>query len=220
MKSKTILFFFVLSICSFAQVQQDLGEFNFVEVYDKIPVTLIKSDANSIQINGPKANDVEILTKNKELKIRMKTDDFMRGEDVSIQLFYTELNEIHANEGSFIKAENTISGDKLLLNSKEGAEINLTVDVSHLEIKTNSAGRIITTGTAVSQSVVSNSGGNYDGQKLETSTTEVTVNAGGEAKVFATKTVDAKTRAGGNIHIFGGAEVAQQTLAGGKIHIH
>lgn len=220
MKSLAIFLFSILSTFSFAQNQQDLGEFNFVEVYDKIPVKLVKSDVNSILIEGPKANDVEVITKNNQLKIRMKTDDFLRGEDVRVTLNYKELNEIHANEGSMITAENTISVDQLILNAKEGAEILLTIDVNDLEVKTNTGGRIITNGTADYQKVVSNSGGNYDGQKLETSTTEVTVNAGGEAKVLATKTVDAKTRAGGNIHIFGGAEVAQQTLAGGKIHIH
>jgi|GEM_PF-1734532 len=219
---KPIFSFIFISIFTFlfSQTKQDLGEFDFVEIYDKIPVKLVKSDKNSVEINGPKADDVEIIAKNKQVKIRMKTDDFLKGDDVRVILFYTNLNEIHANEGSQITSDNVISAENLLLNAKEGALINLSVEANSLEIKTNSGGKIAVSGSAESQSVVSNSGGNYDGQQLKTIKTEVTVNAGGEARVYATGKVDAKTRAGGNIHIFGGAEVAQQTLAGGKIHIH
>lgn len=205
---------------SFAQKTQDLGEFNFIEVFDKIPVKLIKSDKNSVEIFGSRAGEVELITKNKKLKIRMTTENLLKGDDVSITLSYIELNEIHANEGSLISSDEILNSPNLILNAKEGAEINLAVETQSLEIKTNTGGRIYTDGSAETQSVISNSGGIYDGEKLSSERTEVTVNAGGEAKVFATESVHAKTRAGGNIHIFGGAQVTQQTVAGGKIHIH
>lgn len=187
---------------SFAQDSQDLGDFNFVEIFDKIPVTLVKSDKNYVEISGPKANEVELITKNKKLKIRLTTKNLLQGDDVSVRLYYRELKEIHGNEGSQISSEEPISSPTLLLNAKEGAEIRLTVETSSLEIKTNTGGKIYTTGSTEFQTVVSNSGGIYDGEKLNSEKTEVTVNAGGEAKVHATESVNAKTRAGGNIHIF------------------
>ncbi len=220
MKTLFSFVFALIFIVSFAQNKLDVGEFNKVETYDKLPVKLIQSDEYRIEVTGPKADQVEFINKNKLLKIRMKTEEFLRGDDARVTVFYKNLNEIHANEGSMITSDATVESTKLLLNSKEGAEIDLSINVNSLEIKTNSGGRIITNGTAENQTVVSNSGGNYDGQNLKTTQTTVTVNAGGEAKVNASGTVNAKTRAGGNIHIFGGAEVSQQTLAGGKIHIH
>src|SRR5690606_34124375 len=213
------LFVFVFTF-SFAQNSQNLVDFNFVEVFDKIPVKLVKSDQNSAEISGAKAADVELVSKNNKLKIRMNKENLLKGEEVSVILHYKDLNEIHANEGAQISSDHSISTENLILNSKEGASINLNVAVNQLDIKTNSGGKITTNGTADFQSVVSNSGGNYDGQNLKTSTTEVTVNAGGDAKVFGSETVNDKKRAGGNIYIFGGAEVTQQTIAGGKIHIH
>ena len=219
---KTIFSIILITLfsISFAQKTQDLGEFNFVEVFDKIPVTLVKSDKNSVEISGARASEVELLTKNLQLKIRMTTKNLLKGDEVKVTLYYQELNEIHANEGSQISSEETINSPNLILNSKEGAEINLAVETQSLDIKTNTGGRIYANGSTESQSVVSNSGGIYDGEKLSSERTEVTVNAGGEAKVFATESVNAKTRAGGNIHIFGGAQVTQEKLAGGKVHIH
>lgn len=205
---------------SFAQKNQNLGEFNFLEVFDKIPVKLIKSDKDYIEISGSRASEVELVSKDRQLKIRMSTKNLLKGDDVNVILYYQELNKIHANEGSVITSDTPISASTILLNAKEGAEIRLPIETNSLEIKTNTGGKIYVNGSADFQSVVSNSGGIYDGEKLETAKTEVTVNAGGEAKVFATETVDAKTRAGGNIHIFGGAQVTQQNIAGGKVHVH
>lgn len=220
MKFLFSIFTFTIFSISFAQKTQDLGEFNFLEVFDKIPVTLIHSDKNYIEISGSRANEVELVSKGQQLKIRMSTKNLLKGDDVKITLYYKELQEIHANEGSQISADEMMHSPHLILNSKEGAEINLAIQTQTLDVKTNTGGRIYVNGSATSQSVVSNSGGIYDGEKLTTEQAEVTVNAGGEAKVFATLSVNAKTRAGGNIHIFGGAQVTQQTIAGGKVHIH
>lgn len=220
MKSIFTIFLTTILSFSFAQKTQNLGDFNFVEVFDKIPVKLVKSDKNSIEISGPKSEEVELIAKNNHLKIRLNTKNLLKGDDVNVTLYYQGLNEIHANEGAVVTSETAISASTILLNAKEGAEIRLGIETNSLEIKTNTGGKIYVNGTADFQSVISNSGGIYDGEKLETAKTEVTVNAGGEAKIFATETVDAKTRAGGNIHIFGGAQVSQQTIAGGKIHVH
>ena len=219
---KTLFSIIIISIfsVSFAQKNQDLGEFNFLEVFDKIPVELIQSDKTHIEISGARANEVELVSKDRQLKIRMSTKNLLKGDDVKIKLYYQEINEIHANEGSVITSVTPISASTVLLNAKEGAEIRLPIETQTLDIKTNTGGKIYVNGSATSQSVVSNSGGIYDGEKLTTEQTEVTVNAGGEAKVFATHSVNAKTRAGGNIHIFGGAQVTQQNIAGGKVHIH
>ncbi|SMC84530.1 head GIN domain-containing protein [Moheibacter sediminis] len=219
---KTIFSILIIALfsISFAQKTQNLGEFNFVEVFDKIPVTLVKSDKDYIEISGSRANEVELITKNQQLKIRMNTKNLLKGDEVKVILYYQGLNEIHANEGAYISSENPISASTILLNAKEGAEIRLPIETNSLEIKTNTGGKIYVNGTADFQSVISNSGGIYDGEKLETAKTEVTVNAGGEAKVYATESVNAKTRAGGNIHIFGGAQVTQEKIAGGKVHIH
>jgi hypothetical protein len=46
----------------------------------------------------------------------------------------------------------------------------------------------------------------------------VTVNAGGEAEIYATDFVDAKTRAGGSILIYGKTkQINEKRVAGGSI---
>lgn len=220
MKSIFSLILFGFFVTTFAQIKLEVGEFNQLETYDKLNVKLVQSDNQYIEVTGTKAENVEFVNKNKVLKIRMNTKEFLKGEDIRVTVFYKDLKAIFANEASFVTSDETIEAGKLLLNAKEGSFIALEVYVTNLEIKTNTGASIETTGKAGHQTVVSNSGGKYEGESLITSSTDVTVNAGGEAKVHATKTVDAKTRAGGNIHIFGGAEVSQKTIVGGSVHIH
>lgn len=205
-----------------AQVSKDLGSFTAVRVFDQIDVMLIKSSENRIEIKGSRANDVEVVTKNDELKIRMKFSKLLQGEDISVTLYYKgNINKVEASEGARVASNDTFSGTAFELNAKEGAEIKLNLDVKNLDSKANSGGILDITGKADNHDITITSGGIFHGRELITSQTEVSINAGGEAEVNATEYVDAKTRAGGDIDIYGNpGQVDQKTVIGGNIDIH
>lgn len=205
---------------SFSQVKLEVGEFNKLETFDKLNVKLVQSDSQYIEVTGPKAENVEFVNKNKVLKVRMNTKEFLQGETTQVTVYYKDLQSISANEGSYVTSDETIDRNDFLINAKEGSFVALDLEVENLEIKTHTGANIEVSGNAEKQSIVSNSGGKYNGETLISSTTEVTVNAGGEAKVHALNHVEAKTRAGGNIHVYGGAKVSQKTIVGGSVHIH
>lgn len=204
---------------AFSQQRQDTGTFSSLEVYDKIAVNLIPSGENYVEIMGSNTEDVQIINKNRTLKIRMNMSKFLGGDKVSVNVHYTTLNQINASEGSSVTSDQKIENPSLTLNAKEGASIVLETESNMVDVKTNSGGYIKLSGTSNAQSVVSNAGGNYEGKGLKTKTATVTVNAGGEAEVFASNFVNATTRAGGNIYIYGNPKVEQKSLAGGKVHI-
>lgn len=215
----TIFLLGIFSI-SFSQVKLEVGEFNKLETFDKLNVKLVKSDSQYIEVTGPKAENVEFVNKNKVLKVRMNTKEFLQGETTQVTVYYKDLQSISANEGSFVTSDEKIDRNDFLINAKEGSFVALDLEVENLEIKTHTGANIEVSGNAEKQSIVSNSGGKYNGETLISSSTEVTVNAGGEAKVHALNHVEAKTRAGGNIHVYGGAKVSQKTIVGGSVHIH
>lgn len=220
MKNTLIILFLLVFGFSKAQKTQDVGDFTSLEAFDKLSIELIPSDKNQIEITGKNAESVQFVNKNKRLKLRMPTGQFLQGDDTQVKVYYQDLHQIFVNEGAHLTSKSEVSSPSLLLNAKSGGSIRLTVETTSLDIKTNTGGNIVAEGNTDHQGVICNTGGIYDGQNLNSNTTEVTVNAGGEAKVNASKHVDAKTRAGGNIHIFGDAEVKQQKFAGGNIHIH
>ncbi len=217
MKKLTFTFLLITSI-AFSQVERSLGDFTKVTSFDKLDVLLIKSNENRITINGNEAESVETINKNGELKIRMPFSQTMGGSAISVTLYYKNIEAVEANEGSRIASTETFKATIFEIITKEGAEVKINLEVDKLNVKGTSGGIIKVTGTAKNQDLLINSGAVYSAEKLETEQTTITVNAGGEADIYATNLVDAKVRAGGNITIYGKPkQINQKVVAGGTI---
>ena len=221
MKKVLILAFLAASQFIAAQVTKNLGDFNTVRVFDRISITLVKSSENKIVINGSRAGDVEVVTKNSDLKVRMKLSKLLKGENIEATIYYsTPIYTVEASEGSFVASQDTFKGTAFEINAKEGATIKLNLDVAKLKSKANSGGILEITGKATNHDLAITSGGIFKGKELTTTQTTVSVSAGGEAAVYATEFVDAKTNAGGDIDVYGNPkQVNQKTFAGGDIDI-
>lgn len=220
MKLKNVLLvaIAVISQTTFAQVTKVLGDFSSVKVYDKLSVKLIASNENKVIINGEREKEVEVVNNNGELKLRMPFPKLLSGDAISIKLYYKNVDDVMASEGSSVSSEAIFKQTIFNLNAKEGATINLKVDAQKVNVKAVTGGVIELSGAAANQDVVIMSGGVLKSKNLHTSQTTVTVSAGGNAEVNASTLVDAKVKAGGTISIYGKPkQINQQTILGGKI---
>jgi len=216
---KIIYTLLLISSIAFSQTEKKVGDFTKVSSFDKIDVQLIPSNENKVILQGKDADQVELVNKNGELKIRMPFGKLLKGDAISATVYFKKLDAISANEGSRIASKEEISAINFEIICKEGSEIKLlNLQASRLQVRT-SAGSIVTIkGSVKNQDILSNSGGKYDGQDCVTEQTVVTVNAGGMAHVNATDLVDAKTRAGGEIRIYGKPkQINEKKIAGGTI---
>ena len=204
---------------SFAQVERNVGEFNKLKVYDKIPVELVSSLKNLVVIDGVNAEDVQVENNKGELKLKMTGTKLMQGGEATVKVYYKSLYEIQASQGSRIYSDDVLKSQALYLTSNEGSSIKLPIETSKLEVKINSGAEVILTGDTEFQTVIANSGGKYYSKTLNSDTASLTTNAGGVIEARAEKSVDAKTRAGGVIDIYGNpTQRNQKKLAGGKIN--
>ena len=220
MKLKNVLLvsIAVISQSTFAQVTKVLGDFSSVKVYDKLSVKLIASNENKVIISGEREKEVEVVNNNGELKLRMPFPKLLSGDSISIKLYYKNVDDVMASEGSSVSSEAIFKQTIFNLNAKEGATINLKVDAQKVNVKAVTGGVIELSGAAANQDVVIMSGGVLKSKNLHTSQTTVTVSAGGNAEVNASTLVDAKVKAGGTISIYGKPkQINQQTILGGKI---
>ena len=217
----TFLTFITCSIFSFgiAQTEKQVGDFTKVTAFDKIDVNLVAASENKVVLTGVNSKEVELVNKNGELKIRMPLIKILSGYSVSATVYYKKIEAVEANEGSRITSKDTISALNFDVICKEGSEIKLTnLQADRLQIRVSQGSVVTVIGTVKNQDVLSNSGGKYDGQDCKTQQTEVTVNAGGMAYVYATDLVNAKTRAGGEITIYGKPkQIIEKSVAGGTI---
>lgn len=208
-----------ISSLSFAQTEKNVGDFTKVTAFDKIEVTLIAGSENKVVLSGDNSEEVELINKNGELKIRMPFTKMLSGEDISATVYYTNLEAVEANEGSIITSEDEIATINFDVICKEGATINISnLQADRLQVRTSAGSVVTVSGNVKNQDILSNSGGKYNGENCITEQTIVTVNAGGIANVNASNFVDAKTRAGGEILIYGKPkQINQKTIAGGRI---
>ena len=218
MKKLVIIGFVFLSQLTNAQVTRNLGDFDEVKVFDKINVKLIESSENKIVVTGARADEVETVNKNGELKIRMPFPQLLSGEDIMVKLYFKNLESIAVSEGSYVSSEKDFKQTSLDLNAKSGGEINLDIDVDKVIVKANAGGIVTLSGKAKNQDVVITSGGILNAKDLETSQTTISVAAGGKSEIHASTLVDAKVRAGGSIFIYGKPkQINTKVFIGGTI---
>ncbi len=215
---KIVFSLFLISSMAFGQETKNVGDFNKVTSFDRIDVLLVPGAENKVMLDGKEADEVELVNKNGELKIRMPLTKMLDGDNISVTVYFKNLTAVEANEGSRIACGDKIKATAFDIKAKEGSEIKLLLDVAKLTARTANGSKVSLEGKAKNQDVLVNSGGIYEAQKLITEQTTITGNAGGEADVFATELVDAKIRAGGDITIYGKPkQINQKVIAGGSI---
>ncbi len=216
---KKILFLLLIfSQLIFSQIEKEVGDFSKVTSFDKIDVNLIQANENKVVLNGSGSEDVEVINKNGELKIRMPLLKMLTGDNVSATVYFKNIDAVEANEGSRISSYDVLEATSFDIIAKEGAEIKVKLNVSRVVIKLSSGAKVSLSGKATNQDAVLGSGSVLESDKLITDQTIITANSGAEADVFASELVDAKVRAGGNITIYGNPkQINKKIIAGGEI---
>jgi hypothetical protein len=222
MKTLQLAFIALFTTLMVAQnrVEKDIAFFSEIKVFDLIEVELIKSNKNKVLITGANIKDVKVTNEKGSLKIRMNLNARFNGEDTQVKVFYSEVEVLDANEGSKITSANPLQQDNIIIKTQEGGRIEVQLDVKEAEFRAVSGGIITVSGTVNTQEIVINSGGAFNGKKLESKETKVNVTAGGSADVYASEIIDAKVTAGGNVYVYGNPKnVEKKRFAGGKIII-
>lgn len=175
----------------FAQ-EKNVGDFTKVTAFDQIDVMLIPSDENKVSLNGSGSDEVELINKNGELKIRMPLTKMLSGDAISALVYYTQLNAVEANEGARIVSESVVSSEDFDIITRRGSIVELTLDVKNLIVKMNDGSKVSLEEKADSQDVLLNSGSVYKAEKLQTNSTIITANTGAEGSVRVSDLADAK----------------------------
>tara|TARA_B100000949_G_C14282303_1_gene452409 strand:+ start:2207 stop:2887 length:681 start_codon:yes stop_codon:yes gene_type:complete len=202
-----------------ATVTQNLQKFTEVKGFDGISINLIKSNENKAVITGANTDNVAIVNNGGVLKIRMEIIKIFSGYRTYVDLYHSEeLVVIDVNEDARISSDDTYVQEVLELKAQEGGKLEINCEVDQLLIKAVSGGEIFAGGFSNNQDVIINTGGTYKGRTFKTKFTTISVNAGGNAEIFASNYVKANVKAGGEVLVYGDPKTMDEhTLFGGKI---
>lgn len=221
-KIKTTVLLSITLFLSFAlsaqNVEEKLGNFSEVKIFNGLELEIIPSSENRIVIPGHSKNEVKYNIVEDRLEIRLSLDNIWSKNDTRISLYTKDLQTIDANEGSTIVVSKEIKAEELTFRTQEGASIDAQVRARKLNAKAVSGGKIYLVGKAEEQVVEINTGGHYYGKNLHTNRTEVSAGTAGRGEIYATQYVKATAKVGGVVEIFGRpGEVNKKTSLGGKI---
>ena len=213
-----ILFIVCTQLFSQTPITKTLGEFSELKVYDLINVELIKASENKIIISGANSNNINIIQKNSTLKIRMKLKYKFNGAETQVKIYYTGIDVIDANEGSFVFSKDIIKQYEIVLKAQEGSQISVKTETKQLIVKSVTGSTITTTGISENQDIKIRTGGVYKGGSNTVENTDLSIKAGGEADVKTTNVLDIKIFSGGDVHIYGTPkQLKQKKIFGGRI---
>lgn len=213
------LFFAFFSNAQDDKITRELDAFTAIKAFDGISVELIKSTENKVEITGANTHKVAIVNNNGLLKVRMEIDKIFSGYRTFVKVFYSEnLKTIDVNEDARIVSNETIITNVVDLRAQEGGELVLNLQAEQVLVKAVTGGDVILKGFTDNQDIVINTGGTFNGREFKSKFTTVSVNAGGNAAVYATKYVKADVKAGGTVKVYGDPEkVDEKTVFGGKV---
>ncbi|NCG04009.1 MAG: DUF2807 domain-containing protein [Bacteroidetes bacterium] len=217
---RLVFLLLLTSLLSHAQAIR-LGQFDEIKVFDGIRVTVIPSSADSLVVEGKNKDYVSYKNKNGRLYIRMDIKKRLSGFNTTVALFSSSpLEEIDANEGSFVSCQDVLFQQSIVLKAQEGAEIEALLDVQKVSTKTFSGGIVNLKGAAVVQEHRVSAGGVVDASTLDSEQVEVRVKAGGNAAVRATELAQAKVSFGGSVKVYGDPKKLIKKIAvGGNISL-
>ena len=201
-----------------AQNKRDVGSFSRIKVFNAISVELIASDVNRIEIFGNLKDEVETVNKNGTLHIRMALKKSFEGEQVTAKLYYKNLIDIQASEGSKITNSVKITDKLLTLEARHGSEIDLNVDVDKLNIRSVMGGIVTVSGNAKTLSAKLGTGGIMKAKNLVATNADVNVSTGGQSDVNVTDLLEVTIKAGGDVTVYGNPNAIEEKITlGGTI---
>ena len=170
-------------------------------------------------IEGKNKEHVSIKLKNGSLQIRMDVKKMFSGFNTTIALFNSSpIEEIDANQGSFVSSQDVLFQPSIVLKAQEGAEIESILDVQKVITKATSGGIINIKGSAVTQNHKVSAGGVLEASSLESEQVVVKVAAGGRASVKASELAEAKVSFGGSVVVHGKpVKLEKKISVGGRI---
>ena len=204
---------------SFGQIKKDVGTFSSIKVFNGISVELISSDKNLVEITGSQKDQVETINKNGTLHIRMALKKSFEGEAITAKVYYKHIDNIQANEGSFVSNASQIEQKLFSIEARHGSNVKLNLNVDKLNIRAVTGGTVILNGAARTMSANLGTGGILKAKELVAENADVKVSTGGQSDVNVTDLLEVTIKAGGDVNVYGNPQTIEEKITlGGTVN--
>ncbi len=199
-------------------MNKDVGAFSSIKVFNGISVELISSDKNMVEITGSQKDQVETINKNGTLHIRMALKKTFEGEAITARVYYKHIDNIQANEGSYVSNASQIEQKLFSIEARHGSNVKLNLNVDKLNVRSVTGGTVTLTGAARNMSANLGTGGILKAKDLVAENADVKVSTGGQSDVNVTDILEVAIKAGGDVTVYGNPKTIEEKITlGGTV---
>ena len=202
-----------------AQTERKIGDFQKLSVYDGINVELIKSDTNTVEINGKNTAYIVVKNKNGDLKIRLSVERRFSGNRTKVSVFYKNLYSIISHEGANVFSKDTINQADLNLKANSGSRQNMIVKLNTLQATATAGAKINIKGLVKYQELSATTGAEIMVSKVENEEANVVSTTGALIDVSTTKDLNVNSKIGGIINVHTKTDkITEKISVGGAVN--
>ncbi|SDG95878.1 head GIN domain-containing protein [Psychroflexus sediminis] len=196
-------------------------DFSSVKVSTGLFVEIVtNSEENKIEVKGSERDEVSIEIEQDELQLSLPVGQIFSETEILVTVYAKKVEELKSRAGSEVEFISPVRQENLNLIASEGSYIGGELQVDYLTVRSVTGASISLIGSANTSNIEVKTGASFDGKELKTEITEVSLNFGGEALVYATETCNASVNAGGTIMIYGNPDtLSQKVKLGGEITV-
>jgi hypothetical protein len=227
MKHAFIVFLYLLTFGSWAQKSAD--PFTKIDVFGPFEVELVKAESYAIDVDyrGVEQDDVVLNIHKGELTLKLRnkhymdewrSNDYPRSRYIRVKVYYTQLNELHAQAGAEVFSDGTVKSKNLALEASMGAEMRLPVVAKNLYTRLNMGAVVELRGQTENHEVKANMGAVLKASRLESKITYVNASMGAVVHVNAMDEIEVNSGFGASVNYAGSPNVRNMSRSfGGEV---
>ncbi len=192
-------------------------EFTKITTSEGLEVYVTQADEFSISVEADE-NIIELIgteISNNTLKIHAIKNIGNATKNVYVSL--PEITSLKSSSGSFLKIENTIKNNDLVIDTSSGSTLKATIEVKNLELEASSGSNIKLSGTSKTSTIDASSGANIKASNLTTAICDAEASSGANVSILVSESLTADASSGGNISYSGNAKVSKNKSVSGSV---
>ena len=198
LQSSLICLLFILTNIAIISAQ-DLPPFEKILVTGNVSILLVEGTTESMDIKND-ASLLEYEVEGQTLKLSSKNlIKYNKQPTIKVAIVYQRIREIKARAGASVYSDNRIEEEALHLRFSSGASGELTITAKTIEVSVSEGGTLELQGITAFLEAKAVTGGTLSAYDLDSQSTIVKTNTGGNAKVIAYESLDATAKTGGSI---------------------
>jgi hypothetical protein len=168
----------------------------------------VEADENIIDLIG---TDIE----NNVLKIYAIKNIGNATKNIYVSL--PKIVGLKSSSGSSLKAESTITMEKLKLETSSGAILSAKISTENVDVAASSGANITLTGTTKNMNVEASSGAYINASDLKSERSNAQASSGANININVSETLQADAGSGGNISYSGKAKISTKKSVSGSV---